>query len=219
MILIDTLIDKQDNFEIIRDQIAGILALEVASQKALAETDNKDPTLWDLKIFTERSNPWEQWLNDGEQDPTPIVNVWFDSSTFDVSASNTVKDQKCEGTFNIDCYGYGKSSGYESGDELASKEVQRAIRLVRNIIMSANYTYLDLRGTVGRRFPQSITIFQAQKESPHVQHVIGARLSLSVTFSENSPQITGNPLELVSTKVKRAEDGSVVINADYNYTS
>lgn len=218
MISIDTLIDKQDNFEIIRDQIAGILALEVASQINLAESFNKDSSLWDLKIYTERTNPWEQWLNDGESNNTPLVNVWFDSSTFDTSASNTVKDQKCEGIFNIDCYGYGKSQGYESGDELASLEVQRAVRLVRNIIMSANYTYLDLRGTVWARFPQSITMFQPEKEN-HVQHIVAARISLRVTFSENSPQITGNPLETVSAKVKRAEDGEIVINADYNYTS
>ena len=33
---IDTLIDKQDNFEIVRDQIAVILALESVSQVARA---------------------------------------------------------------------------------------------------------------------------------------------------------------------------------------
>ena len=60
--MISELIDKQDNFEIVRDQIAAILVNEVASQMALATAEAKDPEDWNLQIFTERSNPWEKWL-------------------------------------------------------------------------------------------------------------------------------------------------------------
>ena len=65
MSLIPDLIDKEDTFEIVRNQIALILANESASQVALATTAGKpDPNLWALKVYTERSNPWEQALND-----------------------------------------------------------------------------------------------------------------------------------------------------------
>ena len=62
--MIAELIDKQDNSEIVRDQIAAILATEVANQQALATADGKDPADYKLRIYTERSNPWEAFLND-----------------------------------------------------------------------------------------------------------------------------------------------------------
>ncbi len=98
---ISTLIDKQDSFEIIRDQIAAILAIEVASQMQLATDGGENPDDWKLRIYTERSNPWEQLLNE-QSDQSPIVNVWYDNSNFDPSGSNIVERQKTEGVFNID---------------------------------------------------------------------------------------------------------------------
>ena len=46
------LIDKLDTFEIVRDEIAAILATEIASQEALAAGE-PDPTLWRLRVFLE----------------------------------------------------------------------------------------------------------------------------------------------------------------------
>ena len=219
--MIQSLIDKNDNFEIIRDKIAEILVLETASQMALAETALKEPNDWKLRVYTERSNPWEEWLNE-QEDESPIVNIWFDSASFDAAGSNVVERQKVEGTFNIDCYGFGASKdnpsgGHHAGDELAAFKVHKAIRLVRNIIMSSQYTYLGLRGMVWQRFPQSITVFQPQQDAHTAQQIVGARLALRVTFNEFSPQYEGDVLEYVSVKVKRAENGEIVINADYEY--
>lgn len=220
---IQTLIDKKDSFEAIRDQIAAILALEVASQKALATTAGKDPDLWDLRIYAERSNPWEQALND-TTDRTPIVNVWYDSSSFDPSASNVSERQKADGVFNIDCYGFGRSSdisggGHTPGDKDAALEVQRALRLTRNIMMAAEYTYLGLRGLVWTRWPQSITVFQPQLDGNQAQQVVGARIALRVGFNEFSPQYAAETLELLSANVLRAEDGQIDAEADYDYTT
>lgn len=221
--MIDTLIDKQDTFEIVRDKIALILASESASQMALATLAAKDPDDWKLRVYTERSNPWEQWLEvDEKTDLSPIVNVWFDNSNFDKSASNVMERQKSVGTFNIDCYGYGiseddQAGGQLAGDQEAALEVHRAIRLVRNILMSATYTHLGLRGVVWSRWPQAITVFQPQIEGRQVQQVVGARVALQVTFNEFSPQVVEEILELVSIDIKRAEDGAIVIDADYQY--
>ena len=96
----------------------------------------------------------------------PIVNVWFDTLTYDGAASNIVERQKIEATYNIDCYGYGVSvedgSGHMPGDQTASLECQRALRLVRRILMSAHYVYLGLRGVVWKRWPQSVSMLQPQ---------------------------------------------------------
>lgn len=220
--MIQTLIDKQDTFEIVRDKIAVILANESANQVALATAASKpNPDDWKLRVFMERTNPWEQFENN-PADVSPLINVWYDNSSFDLSASNVMERQKSEGIFNIDCYGYGKSkddggTGHEPGDRAAAIEVQKAMRFVRNILMAAEYTYLDLRGIVSSRSFRTLTVFQPQLEGINVQHVIGARLACQAVYNEFSPQYEGDTLELVSVDVLRAENGEILAEADYVY--
>lgn len=217
---IPTLIDKQDTFEIVRDQIAAILAIETASQQALAPPATKDQ--WKFRVFTERSNPWEQFLNTPEADPSPLVCVWWDNSNFPEGKGNTLARQQATGIFNIDCYGFGISKdtpggGHEAGDEQAAFAMQRAVRLVRNILMAAEYTYLGLQGNVGQRWPQSITSFQPQIDKNTAQQLVAARIALRVTFNEFSPQVAQEVLEELNMKVKRAEDGEVLVEAEFVY--
>lgn len=221
---IATLIDKQDNAEIVRDQIAAILALESAAQVALATTAAKpDPNDWKLRVYRERANPWEN-LPSKTSDRSPVVNVWWDSSAFEANASNIVERQKSSTVINIDCYGYGKSAnvgagGHTCGDQDAAETVQRAVRLVRNILMAAEYTYLGLRGVVWRRWVDSITMMQPQQDNQNVHHVVGARLAFRVEFNEYSPQVVPETLDLLTADVLRAEDGEIVVEADYDYTA
>lgn len=218
--MISTLIDKQDSFEIIRDQIAAILVAEIVNQQTLATNAGKDPLDWKLRVFTERSNPWEQFLN-GPTDLSPIVNIWYDNSNMQPNASNISERQKTEAVFNIDCYGYGRSRdngvGHIPGDRDAALEVQRAVRLVRNILMASEYTYLGLRGQVWQRWPQSITAFQPAQDAQQYQKVVAARIEFRVIFSEFSPQYEGEILEKTSIEVNRKEDGEILLAAEYDY--
>jgi hypothetical protein len=215
--MIQTLIDKQDNSEILRDQIAAILALETAAQQVKATQAAKDPQAWRLRVYAERSNPWEN----APDDYAPVVNVWFEKSEVNPRASDTVERQTYSGMFNIDVYGFGLSrpngAGHVPGDEDAAKEAQRGVRLVRNIVMASVYTYLGLRGVVARRMVDAVTIFQPQASADNVAQVVGARVSLRVDFLEFAPQYVGEPLEVLFAKVHRAEDGQIIINAEYNY--
>ena len=224
---IDTLIDKQDNFEIIRDQIAAILATETSNQQALAKAANKkNPELWKLRVFTEQANPIEGWRDVDSVssiDKNPIVNVWYDNGSFPMNRGNTVERQVHDAVYNIDCYGVGFSrdnpgGGHFLGDKEAALEAQRIIRLVRNILMASEYTYLGLRGTVWKRWPQSITVFQPQIDGRPVSRIVGARIALRVEFNEFSPQAVPTTLELLTVDVKRTEDGEIVLEADYDYT-
>ena len=218
---IDTLINKQDNAEIVRDMIGAILAAEVVSQMALAVAASEDPLLWKLRIYTERSNPWEQFLNN-PTDTSPLVNVWWDNSNFEMAASNIVERQKATAIFNLDCYGYAVAAdeaagGHKPGDREAAFEAQRAVRLVRNILMAAEYTYLSLRGVVWRRWISGITNFQPPQEPTTVQQISGSRIAFQVEFNELSPQITEETLELLTVDVMRAEDGQLIVETDYDY--
>lgn len=215
---ITQLIDKQDVFEIIRDKIAMILATESAEQVQLATTAGKpDPSLWALKVYTERATPWDDYTSDDL-----IVNVWFDTTSVDESASNTVKSQTMRGTFNIDVIGFGVSKpngggGQLPGDEQAALNAQRGLRLVRNIIMASSYTYLEMRTIVGQRMPQSISSFQPQLNSKPTDHAVGTRLALGVRYEEFSPQYEPAILQELAVEIQRAEDGRVLAELEYEY--
>ena len=220
--VLQSLVDKQDTFEIIRDQIALILANEVANQMNLAVIDAKDPEQWNLKIRTERSNPIEQALND-QDSLTPIVSIWFDNGSFDLSTGNVVDRQKMSGSFNIDCYGFGISSdelgtGHLSGDEQAAFESQRATRLVRNFLMASINTYLQKRGLVWRRWVQSINTFPQSFENQSSLQVVATRIIFNVDFNEFAPQYDGQELELLNVDIIRDDDGFILAEADFDYT-
>lgn len=223
--VLPSLIDKVDNFEIVRDQIAALLALNIANQKLLAVAASKDPALWDLRVYTERAAPWDQYTGGHglTVDIAPIANVWFDSTSFNKSASTVMDRQKSEGSFNIDVYGYGVSQdddegGHKPGDREAAFEMQRALKLVRNILMASENTYLQLRGMVWGGWVQSVTSFQPQIDNRSIQNIVGARLVLKVDFNEFSPQYEGEALEFVSIDVTRSDNGQVLAELDYDYS-
>lgn len=232
---ITQLITGSDNLELVRDQIAAILVVESAQQQVLAENTDENPALWKLRVFLERSNPWEEFETaDGQpaSDRSPIVNISADLASFDQSTSNVVERQRCTATFNIDCYGYGISAkksggGHTPGDEASALEAQRAYRLVRRILMAGAYTYLGFtqqqfltagqKQVVLRRWPQSVNFVQPQIGDRPLAHVTAARFALQVDFNETSPQVEGQPLELLSLVLKKPGTNEVVLKADYSY--
>lgn len=219
------LIDKQDNVEVIREKIGQILLAEVAAQKALAIADSQDPVLWNLRVFLDRTNPWDEFLQAPDQDTTeatPLVNIHFDNSAVDGRASNVVTNQTYDGSFNIDVYGYGvsayASTGHVAGDAKASSEAHRATRLVRNILMAAEYTYLDLGGTVTKRMVQTIDAFRPPLDERGAIQVHAHRIRLGVRYIEEAPVATGAPLEIINVEVSRKETGEIYLTAEYDET-
>lgn len=218
------LIDKVDTFELVRDQIAAVLLLELTQQQVLAEAATEEPDDWNLRIFVERANPWAEFIDAPTEktETVPIVNVSLDNANIDARASNLVERQKVIGVYNIDCYGYGfaeddGAGGHTAGDARAALEAQRAARLVRNILMAAAYAYLGMRGVVWKRWVQSIAMLQPQIDNRTVQQIVAARVQLHVEFNEFSPQVEGEALELVAGAVRRKETGEIYFEAHYEY--
>ena len=224
--MITTLINSPDNFERIRDQIVQLLADEVANQMTLATAAGQDPELWRFRVYAERFNIWEQWLNQSD-DAVPIVNVWFDNSSFDEASSNISERQKATATFNIDCYGFAvaredSSGGFIAADEQSARNLQRVVRLVRNILMAAGNTYLGFprkNSFLWKRWIQSITEYQPQLDDRAIQQVTAARIAFNVMFNEFSPQAQPVDLEELSVTLNRAEDGRVLALCEYDYRS
>ena len=208
--LIDTLLGR-DNAPVVRDKIAEILKLELTRQGELGLSPVP-------RVFVERSQPWGAIV---ESPPRlePIINVWFDTATFDGGSSNIIERQRCDGTFNIDVYAFAPSRetvpGHTPADLAAALSCQDAIGYARQILMSAHYVHLGLRGLVWKRWPQTIGMFQPAIDQRMAQHVVAGRLALGVQFNEFSPQVEGEPLETLTVEVKRSETGEVYLLAEY----
>lgn len=217
--VLPALIDKQDSFEIVRDQIAVILNENQAEQQVLAIAASKDEKLWALRVYIERILPYEAFLA-APTDFSPIVNVWYDSGSFDQGSGDVVSKQAHAATFNIDIYGHEEAKdvvagGFTPGDEGAARTAQRGLRLCRNVLMAGQNVTLQLRPLVWQRWPQAITSFQPQLAADAVQRVVGIRLALRVTFNEFAPEITGEVIEEVRVDIHRASDGLLIAEADY----
>ena len=217
---ITTLIDKQDSNEIIRDQIAAILAVEIANQKALAIIAGKDnPDDYFFSVYIERSKPWES----GNM---PLVNVLFDNDRFDNKNSNRVDRQRSVGTFYIDCYATKETTDDNAGDELSSKEADRIARLARNIIMAGEYTYLALGYDelgVGNNLVTSRYVIRREKFQPDIrneayENIIACRLTIEIEYDELSPQAEMEDFELLIHSCIR-DDDKIFFNAEYDMTA
>lgn len=234
---IQELIDKFDSFELIRDQIAAILKTESIGQQELAKAAGKDPDFWKLRVFTERSAPWQAFQGHDQEFHVPIVNVWFENATPTKSSSNVISHQEMLGTFHVDCYGFGVDKrtleGQRSADDSAAREAHRALRLVRNILMSGYYTLLGFpmaseftpeqkaageRQIVMSRFPGATTAFQPTQDEQPVSRVSAVRLDLEVAYNETSHEYQGVPLELLALTMQRTEDQEW-FSAEYDLTA
>ena len=221
------LIDKKDNWELIRDEIASILAVETVNQQAKADDAGKNPELWKFRVFIERSRPWEM-LSETDIALTPIVNVWFDTLSFDPSASSTTSPQQSDGTiYNIDILAAAVTEkslgdGHKSADKTATLDCQRIVRLVRNILFSIpansqapgdNYYFLNLPGVVGGRRIQAINSFQADHDK-HALGVAAARIVFAVRHIETSLEGPYEDFELLQMQTVFNETGEVNYEID-----
>lgn len=211
------LIDKKDNVEKVRDAICSILATETVHQQLLATQQGKDPVDYTFRVYRERINPFDVFLED-EDDKTPIVHVSFDTQTFDKRSSNSVTNQNGTSRFFVDCFAYAISTetndGHEPGDEQAALNLSACVRLVRNILMHDDNKHLGLTG-IGLRWISQIQSFALPPEVPAFQKIRGTRISFEVDHIESCELADENILEGISVNVRFEPDGLVVAEMAY----
>ena len=224
MAVIDHLIDKQDNYEIVRDKVAQILADEVINQKIKAAADAKDPALWNFTVFTEKTNPFEliETVSGKIGGDAEIANVWLDSVTFN---EGDVVDRKQPDTIiHIDCVSSKSAENNAGGgittqaDLRASLDAERIGRLVRNILMAATYTYLDMRGIVAKRWITRMQKLQPDRDDQPAQNAMAFRVTLTVSHLEDTPQITTGDLDEIIVDLKRGELDEVLASLTIDLT-
>lgn len=209
---INRLLSDPDNVEIVRDQVAGILALELENQYnlALEDEDLKKPEDYKVKVYIENDEPWA--VQD-EENPFPAINVSFDHYTIDTDDGS--KDRIINALYYIDCYTAGNYDGEGLAGRVAKIKSMKVARLVRNILQAANYRYLKLRGIVNS---QSITECNSGviKDPAGAVKVGVQRIKLEVELFEDSPQIERDNLEIMDFTC-RTTTGEVLLNIDEEY--
>jgi len=229
MALITELIEGPDGHEVVTAAIGAALVTEIAEQQVLAVNDGKNPEAWRADVYTNRMKSFDTRV-EGD-DLAPIINVWFQSGNYEKQGS-TVRAMRGDGTWNIDIYGFGKSTrntdngGQEAGDKAAKDAADHWLGLVRRILMSAQYTYLGSpRANTGPdpsllnqfcygRWVESITAFQPELETRAAITCVGSRVALGVHYLVDSPQLAGTVFEILSSKVYREEDGRLLVALD-----
>lgn len=175
---------EPDNIEIIREQIAALLFLDLQRQHEIAlEKEDPNAADYDVTVYVENDDPM-QYVDDEAEDsnPFPCVNVSLDSSDGD-GGTASVNKQTMTAQFFIDCYATGNTSSTADFGTKASLKAWKTARLVRRILRAETNTYLRLRGVVGK------VSFKFQSGEPNsVQSAIRVkmvRITVSVDYVED----------------------------------
>lgn len=217
---IDILIDKKDSFELIRDNIAEILAEETISQQALAIAAGKNPELWKFKVFVERRDAWEMFYNNEIE--CPIVVIFFEKCKFSGKASASALYMSAVGQFPIyvisAATGEKTSEGQKKADKSAIFNTQRIVRLVRNILYAqpavnndpeADYQYLNLRGKVGSRRLSEVEMIDIDQKKQAIQ-ISMAKMTLEVGYVESAIEKSSEIIEMIELETKINDENEMI---------
>lgn len=190
--MINQLLKNKDNIEIIRDKIGVILCKELQNQYALAlqyepqPGEDFDPENYNIGIYIENKRPWEI-------EELPVINILVLGTKIKggeavINAGSAQGRQNYTLQYQIDCYAKGKHTEGGDDDRDGSNRAWIIARLARSILMAAEYTYLELRGIVGRRMITARNIVELENISNAAEGLSLCRMILDVDTFEGSPQ-------------------------------
>lgn len=140
------LLCEPDAIEVIRDEVAAILAVELDNQYRLAREED-DPHADDYNVSVYVDNDDVMQLVSDEETPFPFINVSLASAEVE-SGSTVVNRRRMSATFYIDAYATGNQIGTAEAASGASLKAWKLARFVRNILHAENYLNLNLKDVV-----------------------------------------------------------------------
>jgi hypothetical protein len=199
---IQQLIDTPDMVEVVRDQIAAVLSLELQNQYVLAnERSLSYAKEYNIPVYVENGRPYEA---SGDKRLLRFVNVLLPKVIVPVTNAR-VGGQKEQAFFFIDCVACGNDTGTFRDDKSECFRVWKITRIVRRILMATEYAYLGLRGVVGSRIITSIEDGTPEKSDIDRESAIFyvvVRITLEVQFIERYIDTDGGLMEPVRFEVE-----------------
>jgi hypothetical protein len=206
---ITEIISEPDNVEKLRDRVASILKGETGNQYALAlAAAHSDAEDFNFRVFIENARPYD---TEGEPPVTPLINIML-SKAVNMEGNARMGPQKEKADFIIDCIACGNDGGETWNEKIAAARAWKAARVIRRILMSDQYIYLGLRGTVGARNITSIETGIPENGGDALT-VVTARITLEVQFMECAIGTTGPIIEEIDYTVDPSS-GEVLANND-----
>ncbi len=188
MPLINRIIDPRA-YEVIRDRIGEILAIELLNQESLTYDE-----LFNVPVFVQRSKPVNQ-------DEDKIINVSVDSSRY---SGQTTVSANGDYTFFIDVVVTGASTSDGRGDVLTAHKAQRLAGVVCAILEDPQYITLGFaRPFIGRSHVIEITPGTIERGEATELNVV--RVTMNVQSIQSEVPQEGIPLLESSTSVYLAE--------------
>lgn len=189
--LIGTAIPRQ-NFEVIRDKLAAILALELPHQHAL---DSSIPNI--SKVYIER------YVDINSETELNAINVSISRGDF---TNQTLFKADGTYTYNVDVYTSAPTTDATGpADQYAMVLMQRLVGVIRSIFTNPQYKSLGLTPGILIGLPVVARFFVADKSTvtDALSDVIG-RLQLTIRAIEvinDGENVSGVPLEEATTQV------------------
>jgi hypothetical protein len=179
----------------------------------LAVAASEDPEPYRFRVFIERSNPWDVFIDD-DDDKAPIVNVYYQTTFFDKASSNLVTKQTGISRFHVDIFAVATTeetqTGQALGDEHAAKKCQAVARLIRNILMHDDNVQLGLDSVVRYRWIENITSFLSADSNPGARQIRGVRIVVEVGHIETVSQIDEEICDEIRITIRYEKTGQVV---------
>ena len=176
-----TSVISSSNFELIRDRIAQILAIELANQYILSADE-----LLNLDVWTERFIPFDKT-------DLPAVNVAFISNTYDhltpITAVSTNKFY-----IDISANALHSEDGINlDGDKLAILKVQKLTSIVRSILEHPAYIKLDFDTMIIRHTEVSDIQISIPENVQDSLNTVTGRVIFTVDATDVEPEL--QPIE------------------------
>ncbi len=181
----------EQNFELVRDRIAEILADEILAQSLIVPLT---PEL-NAKVFVERFVPFDKT-------DIPCVNVVFANGNYDNQNTLTADGLY---KYNIDVYAKAKSTTIEGGDKLASIKLHRLLGICRAILENPQYRTLAFAPPSLQRVTVVDIAIEQPQNTQDGSSVIMGRLTFDVSVCEGTQLQSANNISGWETSVQMDE--------------
>lgn len=215
---IDHLLKEPDLFEKVRTNIVNILSVEFANQKDLAQIQQMDTTLYDVRVFEELARPVNELVDffDVNKDLRTVISVQYHNQNKSNKKSGSLYSFNNEYYILILCFAVNnnRSSSQEMTDRTTRLKVARTYSLIRQILQSGFYNSTlnilneNAKYIVNKNMFNNFEMFDAGQIG--TVGAAGGRITLQIEMQENNILNNGVPLQGIDYTLESLETGEIL---------
>lgn len=213
------LVPFSSNTQLVIDRIAEILVTELANQQSLAPTNGGNADDYDIRVYTDRFDPLDQFKNDKR----PLVNVELSDDSLQTNVTATYGNQQESTTINLYVYAVGVSTETDDGHIPADYDASVKVKKVRNVIRRILKADINENLQLPPAVVNSVIIQSGQYLIPDFNNrdfgpVVAMRVAVQCNVIEEPMINNGVPLESIVIDIEKDDTGLVSATLEYDYT-